>query len=63
MNVQNPPRLAGNGAGPRGRKPRRTPKGRQVEPQALEHVRVLLGERSRQRDLLIEHLWQRWRRK
>ncbi len=32
------------------------PKGRQVEPQALDEVRALLGERSRQRDLLIEHL-------
>jgi len=40
----------------RGRKPRRTPKGRQVEPQALDEVRALLGERPRQRDLLIEHL-------
>ncbi len=56
MNVQNPPRIAGNGAGPRGRKPRRTPKGRQVDPQALDEVLALLGERSRQRDLLIEHL-------
>src|SRR5476649_1107197 len=56
MNVQNPPRIAGNGAGPRGRKPRRTPRGRQVDPQALDEVLALLGERSRQRDLLIEHL-------
>src|SRR5437868_11696467 len=40
----------------RGRKPRRTPKGRQVEPQALEEVRALLGTRERRRDLLIEHL-------
>ncbi len=56
MNVQNPPRIAGNGAGPRGRKPRRTPKGRQVDPQALDEVCTLLAERSRQRDLLIEHL-------
>src|SRR3954469_19554950 len=40
----------------RGRKPRRTPKGRQVEPQALDEVRALLGERPRRRDLLIEHL-------
>jgi formate dehydrogenase len=38
------------------RRPRRTPKGRQVDPQALDEVRTLLGERSRQRDLLIEHL-------
>ncbi len=56
MNVQNPPRLGGNGAEPRGRKPRRTPKGRQIDPQALDEVAALLGDRSRQRDLLIEHL-------
>ena len=36
--------------------PRPTPKGRQIEPQALTDVQALLGERSRQRDLLIEHL-------
>src|SRR3954447_8588998 len=38
------------------RRPRRTPKGRQVEPAALGEVRVLLGDRPRRRDLLIEHL-------
>jgi len=38
------------------KRPRRTPKGRQVDPTALTDVRALLGERSRQRDLLIEHL-------
>src|ERR1700730_12417620 len=38
------------------RRPPRTPKGRQVEPKALEEVRALLGERERRRDLLIEHL-------
>jgi formate dehydrogenase len=38
------------------RKARRTPKGRQVDPKALEEVRALLGDASRQRDLLIEHL-------
>src|SRR4030095_2500763 len=43
------------GSGRRNR-PRRTPKGRQVEPQALAEVRALLGERERRRDLLIEHL-------
>jgi formate dehydrogenase len=43
------------GLGRRNR-PRKTPKGRQVEPQALSDVRVLLGERERRRDLLIEHL-------
>src|SRR5262244_2508789 len=39
-----------------GRRPRRTPKGRQVDPRALEEVRALLGTRERRRDLLIEHL-------
>jgi len=38
------------------RRPRRTPKGRQVDPQPLAQVRALLEGRSRQRDLLIEHL-------
>jgi len=38
------------------RRPPRTPKGRQVDPRALEEVRALLGERPRRRDLLIEHL-------
>ena len=35
---------------------RQSPKGRQVEPQALAEVQQLLGAASRQRDLLIEHL-------
>jgi formate dehydrogenase beta subunit len=34
----------------------RTPKGRQIDPQALQDVRTLLGKRDRRRDLLIEHL-------
>src|SRR5436309_1321388 len=38
------------------RRPRRTPKGRQVDPQALDEVRALLSDRPRRRDLLIEHL-------
>jgi formate dehydrogenase beta subunit len=42
------------GAGRRGG--RNVPKGRQVEPTALAEVQALLGERPRQRDLLIEHL-------
>src|SRR5690349_17432328 len=37
-------------------KVRSTPKGRVVDPKALEQVRALLGDESRQRDLLIEHL-------
>jgi formate dehydrogenase len=32
------------------------PKGRVVDPAALEEVRAVLGERPRRRDLLIEHL-------
>jgi formate dehydrogenase len=47
--VENKP---GNGR----RRPPRTPKGRQVDPRALDEVRALLGERERRRDLLIEHL-------
>ena len=38
------------------RRPLRTPKGRQVDPQALEEVQALLIDRPRRRDLLIEHL-------
>ncbi|MEM6669204.1 MAG: NAD(P)H-dependent oxidoreductase subunit E [Pseudomonadota bacterium] len=37
-------------------KGRRTPKGRQLEDQALTEVRELLGEQPRRRDLLIEFL-------
>src|SRR6186713_601939 len=37
-------------------KVRSTPKGRPVDTAALEEVRSLLGDASRQRDLLIEHL-------
>jgi formate dehydrogenase len=35
---------------------RSTPKGRRVDPKALEDVRRLLGRAPRRRDLLIEHL-------
>src|SRR5947199_8754807 len=38
------------------RRPRRTPKGRQVDPQALGEVQALLADRPRRGDLLIEHL-------
>ena len=38
------------------RRPPRTPKGRQIDPQALVEVRGLLTDRPRRRDLLIEHL-------
>ncbi len=37
-------------------KTRPIPKGRAVDPRALEEVRALLGDAPRQRDLLIEHL-------
>src|SRR6185437_2616713 len=42
------------GAGRRGG--RNMPKGRQVDPDALAEVQALLGDRPRERDLLIEHL-------
>ena len=54
MNMHSPP--AGQGAEPKRRRPPKTPKGRQVDPNALEEIRALLGERPRRRDLLIEHL-------
>ncbi|MDH3603910.1 MAG: NAD(P)H-dependent oxidoreductase subunit E, partial [Candidatus Tectomicrobia bacterium] len=38
------------------RRTAKTPKGRQVQPQALQEVRGVLGERPRRRDLLIEFL-------
>ncbi len=57
LNVSNRPAAGKNGASGGGRRrPRRTLKGRQVDPQALEEVRALLVDRSRRRDLLIEHL-------
>src|SRR6202790_2107951 len=57
LNVSNRPLTGKNGAsGGARRRPRRTPKGRQVDPQALEEVRALLVDRLRRRDLLIEHL-------
>jgi NADH:ubiquinone oxidoreductase subunit F (NADH-binding)/NADH:ubiquinone oxidoreductase subunit E len=58
MNIQNPPKIGRNGAGPQGgrKKARRTPKGRQIDPIAEAEIQTLLGSRSRQRDLLIEHL-------
>jgi formate dehydrogenase len=58
MTVTEPPPTsppAQRGGGGR-RRPPRTPKGRQVDPQALEEVLALLTDRSRRRDLLIEHL-------
>jgi NADH:ubiquinone oxidoreductase subunit F (NADH-binding)/NADH:ubiquinone oxidoreductase subunit E len=45
----------GKKGGGRGRV-RSTPKGRQVDPKALEEVRALLADEPRRADLLIEHL-------
>jgi NADH:ubiquinone oxidoreductase subunit F (NADH-binding)/NADH:ubiquinone oxidoreductase subunit E len=45
-----------DGSGGRGRRARKTPKGRQVETDALAEVQALLIDRPRRRDLLIEHL-------
>ncbi len=44
----------GSGGGRRGGRP--FPKGRQIDPVALEEVRKTLGNRPRRKDLLIEHL-------
>jgi formate dehydrogenase len=55
MNVPVVPPKGGNGAA-RKRRPAKTPKGRQVQPQALDEVCALLGDKPRRRDLLIEHL-------
>jgi formate dehydrogenase len=55
MNMHNPPGGAKPNRPP-GKKARSTPKGRQVDPVALEEVQALLTDRSRRRDLLIEHL-------
>src|SRR5215472_13204179 len=57
MNLPPTAPTKGSGRGrPGRRRPPRTPKGRQVDPQALEQIRSLLGEGERRRDLLIEHL-------
>ena len=58
MNMHNPPKSGGNGAGNgKGRrKSPRTPKGRQIDPVALAEIQALLTDRPRRRDLLIEHL-------
>ena len=52
-----PPTLPPDGRGKPGRRRSpRTPKGRQVDPQAAADIEALLTDRSRRRDLLIEHL-------
>ena len=64
MTIHDPKMPKGNGGNPDRnihpgsgrRKTREFPKGRQVDLHSLEEVRSLLGDRSRQPDLLIEHL-------
>ena len=65
MNIHHPPGGKPNGGaqparsvhpGSGRRRTREFPKGRQVDPRAQDEVRALLGDRPRQRDLLIEHL-------
>jgi formate dehydrogenase len=59
MNMHTPPLTPGGngkGKGAGRRKSGGTPKGRQVDPQALADVQALLTDRPRRRDLLIEHL-------
>jgi NADH:ubiquinone oxidoreductase subunit F (NADH-binding)/NADH:ubiquinone oxidoreductase subunit E len=48
-----PPHAAPEG---KRKRPRPKPKGRQIDIGTLQEIRTLLGSRSRQRDLLIEHL-------
>lgn len=38
------------------RRAKATPKGRQIDPEAAHEIELLLGDRPRRRDLLIEHL-------
>jgi formate dehydrogenase beta subunit len=52
-----PPKTSPDNSGrPGRRRPQRTPKGRQLDPQAVADIEALLTDRSRRRDLLIEHL-------
>src|SRR5690349_13946888 len=55
MNAPVSPPKSRDGAGRKRRAPA-TPKGRQLDMQAVEEVRALLTDRPRRRDLLIEHL-------
>jgi formate dehydrogenase len=38
------------------RRAKATPKGRQIDPSAAHEIELLLGDRPRRRDLLIEYL-------
>src|SRR5258708_28600385 len=49
-------RMDQGGKAARQKRARRSLKGRQVDPRALEEVQALLGEAPRRADLLIEHL-------
>src|SRR4030088_262201 len=49
-------RIAQGGKSARKERARRSLKGRQVDPKALEEVQALLGDAPRRADLLIEHL-------
>jgi formate dehydrogenase len=52
-----PPDMGPNmGKGAGRKRPQKTPKGRQLDMQAVAEVSALLGDRPRRRDLLIEHL-------
>jgi len=54
---QPPAEIRKHARGGEGRRKARTePKGRQIDADALAEVQALLGDRPRQRDLLIEHL-------
>jgi formate dehydrogenase len=50
------PSIAGPGGRTSGRRDGSRPRGRAVDPAALAHIRALLGDQPRRRDLLIEHL-------
>jgi formate dehydrogenase len=54
MNVRARQHAPAGGSGRR--RPAATPKGRQIDTEALDAVQALLGGRPRRRDLLIEHL-------
>src|SRR5258708_6708240 len=54
MNAPVKPPDSGKGAGRK--RPQKTPKGRQLDMQAVTEVSALLADRERRRDLLIEHL-------
>ena len=57
MGIHQPPTVRQFDHPGAGKKPAKaTPKGRQIDPDALHEIETLLGDRSRQRDLLIEHL-------